>query len=1151
MVYINYDGTIDIEFDYIDYWGDKEKDTEYNVDIADVRLMTRGRRALERDAYISPAQQKNIEDNEKIIERIKDKEDSFEDALSVKSDALYRHQKAGTLLADMYDKFAFFYDTGTGKTVMTLDIIASKQEKDDARFLIIAPKSIIKTAWMDDAENFYPELRILPLYKGFTDDKKKNLLFKWKKGKDYDVSSPYVKLLHAIFGVPSILSSSEGSVDEQLQEMAHHYIINSELFIRNPQHYISSLGINGIVMDESAVLKNYRGKTSETMREITADMKYVYLLSGKPAPNNVVEYFSQMKIVDPETFHMTYDRFLGMFCYGPQNNMIEANKKLFAEMVSVRSLIISKKDCLDLPDCVDLVRQIELPVHVMNDYEALYRECMAIIKGMDSSEVFYSTQSKLAVLMKLRQMASGFFISERDGYRETRDIIDVHNEKLKELNDILDQLEDEQVIIWGQFQHEIEIIEQELKKRATVVTAYGKTKDLEGAIDAFKTGRAQYIVANPKTLKYGVTFTNCKYVVYYSFSYSAEDYDQSHDRNYRLGQTEQCTYIYLQAADTIDEIMYAKVKYKLSSAEFFEQLIKDASKHGIDYESLKPKNDDEIKESMSDDEGAISLILNDIEKRQGKKLLEEYLNNYVAEEKEHFDWIEPSEEDVIKAFEICFKKSNEPKRNDFFRYDNMPIEDLCLSWDAYYSLKKDGIDNIGDLYELGDEAIRDCVNAYIYERIYRFNDSSYEQLNPDDICDEISLKLGEISIIMIRAYIKNSRSFSIAASNCDGVSIRELDVSELIKDKLEKYNILTVFSLRVKTMDEISAIEELSEVEIQQVRNALWKLNVSFYGDKIQKVLTQKQIEIMHSNVDELELSVRAYNGIKRAGINTVEELMQRTPEEMLNVRNLGQSAVDEIIERLSEFDLSLKGDVEYGNDKAKVLGVENIDELNIDDMGLSVRSFNCLKRAGINTLGDLTRRTPEDMMKVRNLGRKNLEEILWKMREYGVWLEGEEPPKNNLIPSDVDGMTIEEMNLTIRSYNCLKRAGIRTVADLRSRTPDDMMKVRNLGRRSLEEVIDKMKELGVEFSSGEDEEENASMPSGDIDEKISILDLGFELRTRNCLWRAGIYTLGDLVSRTPEDMMKVRNLGRKSLEEVCEKMKELGVEFASDDDEY
>ena len=69
--------------------------------------------------------------------------------------------------------------------------------------------------------------------------------------------------------------------------------------------------------------------------------------------------------------------------------------------------------------------------------------------------------------------------------------------------------------------------------------------------------------------------------------------------------------------------------------------------------------------------------------------------------------------------------------------------------------------------------------------------------------------------------------------------------------------------------------------------------------------------------------------------------------------------------------------------------------------------------------------------------------------------------------------------------------------------------------------------------------------------EKISILDLGFELRTRNCLWRAGIYTLGDLVSRTPEDMMKVRNLGRKSLEEVCEKMKELGVEFASDDDEY
>ena len=58
-----------------------------------------------------------------------------------------------------------------------------------------------------------------------------------------------------------------------------------------------------------------------------------------------------------------------------------------------------------------------------------------------------------------------------------------------------------------------------------------------------------------------------------------------------------------------------------------------------------------------------------------------------------------------------------------------------------------------------------------------------------------------------------------------------------------------------------------------------------------------------------------------------------------------------------------------------------------IEDMDLSVRSFNCLKRAGIATIQDLTRKTEEDMLKVRNLGRKSLDEVIEKLREYGLSL--------------------------------------------------------------------------------------------------------------------------------------------------------------------
>ncbi|MCI8769656.1 MAG: DNA-directed RNA polymerase subunit alpha [Lachnospiraceae bacterium] len=65
----------------------------------------------------------------------------------------------------------------------------------------------------------------------------------------------------------------------------------------------------------------------------------------------------------------------------------------------------------------------------------------------------------------------------------------------------------------------------------------------------------------------------------------------------------------------------------------------------------------------------------------------------------------------------------------------------------------------------------------------------------------------------------------------------------------------------------------------------------------------------------------------------------------------------------------------------------DKVLEMNIDELELSVRSYNCLKRAGIDTVEELCNRTSEDMMKVRNLGRKSLEEVLTKLKELGLSL--------------------------------------------------------------------------------------------------------------------------------------------------------------------
>lgn len=85
-------------------------------------------------------------------------------------------------------------------------------------------------------------------------------------------------------------------------------------------------------------------------------------------------------------------------------------------------------------------------------------------------------------------------------------------------------------------------------------------------------------------------------------------------------------------------------------------------------------------------------------------------------------------------------------------------------------------------------------------------------------------------------------------------------------------------------------------------------------------------------------------------------------------------------------------------------------------------------------------------------------------VNEVEIMVEKEEDKKEKMLE-----MTIEELDLSVRSYNCLKRAGINTVEELTEKTEEDMMKVRNLGKKSLEEVEQKLESLGLSLKESEE----------------------------------------------------------------------------------
>ncbi len=140
---------------------------------------------------------------------------------------------------------------------------------------------------------------------------------------------------------------------------------------------------------------------------------------------------------------------------------------------------------------------------------------------------------------------------------------------------------------------------------------------------------------------------------------------------------------------------------------------------------------------------------------------------------------------------------------------------------------------------------------------------------------------------------------------------------------------------------------------------------------------------------------------------------------------------------------------VKYTVDNTRVGTVADYDKLTIE---IETNGTICAKEAV--SLG----------AKILNEHLNLFVDLSEQAKRESIMVEREETIKEKVLE-----MTIEELDMSVRSFNCLKRAGIDTVEDLTNRTEEDMIKVRNLGKKSLEEVIQKLASLGLTLKKEED----------------------------------------------------------------------------------
>lgn len=395
------------------------------------------------------------------------------------------------------DGYGLFLDTGCGKTLCGIEIA-----KHLGKTLVLCPLSIIETAWIDDCHKFYPEIKIANCW---SNSKQKRL--------------------------------------ETLKSNADIYVMNYESF-KILKNEIRKMDFKCMIVDESSVMKNMKSQITTDILSCIEFIPRRYVLSGCPTPNHNLEIFPQIKFCNPDMFGNNYLGFQASYFHQNLENphiwyQTQDDKDKFFRKLSEGSIFVNKEDCVDLPDKIFEIKEFDLDKEQRKYYNDILNDIREHINEWSKFEF-------TAKLMKLREVVSGFVI-QKDG-----SVSDFKTNKDKILEDTLSEIGNKQVIVWCQFIHEIE----RLAEKFGGVALTSKTKNRDDVIRGLKNGDIKLLFTHPKLLGKGATFTNCTYNVYYSLSFSYEEFKQSQDRIHRIGQTNKCTYIILQGKNTIDQRIY-------------------------------------------------------------------------------------------------------------------------------------------------------------------------------------------------------------------------------------------------------------------------------------------------------------------------------------------------------------------------------------------------------------------------------------------------------------------------------------------------------------------------------------------------------------------------------------------------------------------
>ena len=321
-----------------------------------------------------------------------------------------------------------------------------------------------------------------------------------------------------------------------------------------------------IICDESHKIKSHNIAASKSLHRLGEKTRYKLILTGTAITNKAIDIFSQYKFLEPKIFGKSFctfrNRYFDMVGYGNHTPALKESMKdeLRSKIHSI-AFVAKKSECLDLPETTEIIRKIELEPYATNTYKHLVRDSFAELKN---SEV--TVTNVLTKILRLSQLTGGFL-----GDDEGKKVHQISKAKLNALEDIIDDVTSsgKKLVVMARFIPEIEAIKKLLvKKNLSFSVITGDVKNRADEISKFQNDVDVLVfVGQIATAGLGITLTASSTMVFYSLDYSMSNFEQAKARIHRTGQKENCTYIYLIAANTVDEKIMKALKNKVNLAK--------------------------------------------------------------------------------------------------------------------------------------------------------------------------------------------------------------------------------------------------------------------------------------------------------------------------------------------------------------------------------------------------------------------------------------------------------------------------------------------------------------------------------------------------------------------------------------------------------